>query len=71
MPISFRKSGYFSPEKVSEREWCDILRERCKNLSLSFMETQEVIDIQQGINYFYVIDVVNGSKKRKESSVDE
>jgi hypothetical protein len=70
--MRIRKAGYYSPSETEKREWKNILRERCKNLSLSYIETQEIIDIQHGINYFYIIDIIHGKRnKERESSINE
>lgn len=54
---------------VAQRRVVNGLRERCQSLSLSIIDTQEILDNQRSIDYFHFIDTPyrNGEKQRSPS----
>jgi hypothetical protein len=49
-------AGHYSDVRQNELKRVNELRERCKNFSLSAVDTKEIIDNQCHIDYFYRIE---------------
>lgn len=72
MSITVRTGGLYTHDRVQRRKQLNRLRERCKELSLSHNETEEIIYGQLHIDYFYEIDKsFNAKRENSDSSIDD